>query len=366
MKKRILALCLAISMSVGVSGCGNDQKATDSTDIETDSSKDSEDILAYEDPDSLPVYAYTGTEEYLDVISEYLIDKSQSTQADDTADVLIPFSIVAETDDSNPDDIVVYGSYNIDGYELMNTTLVAGYGSRGNGAFHIRKNTDGSYEVVNAQLPEVEEEEAEVFAPVDGLYERIVALTDDERMQARAEAIAGYVNTNGLNITQWQDYGWAPVSVLNAPPTPEEAQFYTYHSNLGYEVTYDLRELSLSRSDEEDMFGKVEENDTGTLMVAEKADSINSDEVLLAAAGLDADDIDISDAIIGDDIACRRAEWNEDLEDGRIFRYICYAVPLKEDILTIKLETTYEKGVSEMSLEDLEREFSSVLSTFAM
>lgn len=375
MKK--FSIITATALCLFLAGCGAGQTADndagneevadaafDEEQTAKDASLGQEDTAAYEDPDSLPAYTYEGGEEYLDVISDYLIEDSRNTQTDDTTDVYIPYSIVVETEDSNPDDIVVYGSFNIDGYELLNTTLVAGYGSRGDGAFHIKKNADGSYEVISADLPMVDEDEKEVFAPVDGLYERVTALSEDELGQARATAIAEYVNANGLNITQWQNYGWAPVSVLNAPPTPEEAQLYTYHSAQGYEITYDLREFSLSKSDEDDMFGKVEKSDTGTLMVIKKAGNADTDEALKAAA--EAEDIAISDAVIGDNIACRRTEWNEELEDGRIFRYICYAVPVDGDALTVKIETTYKEGVSELSMEDLEREFESVLSTFAI
>ena len=371
MKKQIKMLMAASTMAILMAGCGGGQSpAAESVEeaVDTDAAAEdappaADELSAYEDPSSLPAYSYTGPEEYMDVISDYMIE----TNADDQSDVQIPFGIIVEKDETDPENITIYGSFNIDGYELRNTTLVASGGSRGSGAFHLKKADDGSVSVVDAELPEVDEDYPAVFAPVDGLYDRIVALSDEEISEARAEAIAGYVNTNGLNITQWQDYGWEPVPVANAPETPEEAQLYDYQSPLGYQMTYDLREFSLNASDGEDMFGKVEQDFTGTLMVVRKSESEEMDAALQAeAANANADDIAIEDAVIGDQLSCRRAEWNDELEDGRIFRYIGYAVPESDGILSILLETTYEEGGSEMSMSDLEDAFSDMVSSFSL
>ncbi len=324
---------------------------------------------AYEDPDSLPAYSYQGGEEYLDVISDYLVQYAKEGLTGDLPDVFIPFSIIVQTDDTNPEDIIAYGSYNIDGYDLYNTTLISHTGSRSFGAIHLKKNADGSCEVTDADLPLVEEECREVFAPVDGLYEKVMEVSDGKTDEARAEAIAEYVNTNGLNITQWQDYSHPPVPVLNAPETPEEAELYLYKSPQGYQLTYDLRELTLIASDYDDMFSKIEDPDvwSGTLMVVKKVQEEDADAAITAAlADTDAGKVTGEDAVMGGSIPCRRAAYDNKLEDGRIFRYVCYAVPASDGMMTVLIETTYEKGVSELSTEELEKTFETVLSTFSV
>ncbi len=321
----------------------------------------------YNDPKSLPEYKYSGSEEYLDVINSYLVKDEIDGRGTDLSDVYIPFSIIVGTDDSDPSDIIAYGSYNIDGYDLKNTTLVSVSGSRSDGAFHLKKDSDGSVSVVSADLALVEEDSLEIFAKVPDLYKKVIALTNGPADEAREEAIASYVSDNKLNITQWQDYGHEPHAVLNAPATPEDAQAYTYVSPFGYEITYDLRKYAQMSTSEEDTFDTIEEQWTGTFMIIKRFDGDDADEAISAALSYtDATAPASSDAKLVGSIPCKRAEINEPLEDGRIFRYICYAVPAKSGMITVLIETTYEKGVSEMSIEDLEKSFEGILSTFKL
>lgn len=338
-----------------------EEVSEDASEEESDSS----------DSASLPRYVYTGTEEYLDVISEYMI-KDAEEGFDPATGVFIPFTFIAGADDSDPEDIKVYGEFDIDGYDLLNTTLVCCNGGRSRGIIHLKKEDDGSYSVVDAELPYTEEETVQLFEGHDDMYSILTALTDDEKNEKRAEAIAEYVNTNGLNITQWQDYNWKPVAVLNAPETAEEDQFYEYTGDMGYTITYDLREYSMSPSAESDMLGKIEDEYTGTFMLVKKTGLSDADETLQVTADEtvwtpDNDeatiDIDITDATIGDGIGCRRAAWDVDLEDGRIFRYIAYVIPDEEGTLAFILETTYDKGINDMSTEDLDESFKTVLDS---
>ena len=324
------------------------------------------DLSNYDDPKILPAFKYTGNGLYMDIISDYLVDMAREYGGGDS-DVYIPFGTVIQIDDSDQSDIIAYGIYCYDGYKLLNTTLVSSSGARNYGAFHLKKGDDGKVSIASADLPEVEEESREVFAPVPGLYEKVIAFSDEKIDMLREETIASYVNTNGLNITQWQDYGHAPKPVINAPDTPEEAQHYTFTSPIGYTMTYDLRDYSLQSTEEDDMYGKVEEGFTGTLMVVKKHSGSDTEAAIeQALSGVGATDLEAADDTIGDSIPCRRAEYDEKLEDGRIFRYVCYAVPSGSDVITVLIETTVEKGVSEMSVEELKEEFKDMLASFTL
>ena len=344
-----------------------DPAKTDATaEAKTASGSEPGELSDYDDPKSLPAFKYTGNGLYMDVISDYLVDMAREYGGGDS-DVYIPFGTVVQIDDSDPSDIIAYGIYSYDGYKLLNTTLVSTSGARNYGAFHLEKGEDGKVSIASADLPEVEEESREVFAPVPGLYEKIIALSDEKLDVLREETIASYVNTTGLNITQWQDYGHDPKPVINAPDTPEEAQHYTFTSPIGYTMTYDLREYTLQSTEEDDMYGKVEEGFTGTLMVVKKHSGSDTGAAIeQALSGVGATDLAAADDTIGDNIPCRRAEYDEQLEDGRIFRYVCYAVPSGSDVITVLIETTVEKGVSEMSVEELKEEFKDMLESFTL
>ena len=67
-----------------------------------------------------------------------------------------------------------------------------------------------------------------------------------------------------------------------------------------------------------------------------------------------------------DNISCKRAVYDEDISDGRIFRYICYAVPAGDKTITIYLHTAVQEGVSELTVEELEKTFEETLKTFTV
>lgn len=389
MKRKIIATIVSLTLLAGLlTGCGNtaaelpqDTKADETVQPEADPAEEEESTIAdagvveeesaedtevsesdYDDPNNLPTYSYQGTEPYMDVICDYLVESERGNFSD--AGVFIPFGLIVEVDDSDPKNIIAYGAFDIEGFDLYNTTLISTCASYGSGAIYLETNDDGTYTVTDSDIPLMEEECREVFAPVKGLYEKVTAASDREIPGIREQAIADYINTNGLNITQWQDFGHLPVPVLNAPPTPEEAQFYHYVSKFGYEITYDLRALSLLASDEDDMYGTVEETWTGTLMVIEKQEESDADAAIAAAlSDAGAGQLESTAATVNG-IECRRAVYDEQLDDGRIFRYICYAVPAGDQMFTIRLDTTWEAGVSEMTADDLDQVFESTLATF--
>ncbi len=337
--------------------------------VEESADESPNDDKPYNDPKSLPLYEYRGDEEYLGVISDYMIRRDMETNGENAADVYIPFSIIGQTDDKNPDDILVYGSFNICGYDLRNSTLVAVSGACDAGIFHLKKVGDGEYEVTSADLPLAEQESVKLFAPIPGLYDKIMAAYDEEGKGLQKEAIADYINANGLYISQWQDFGRAPEPVLNALPTPDEENYYTHTSRFGYSVTYDLREFSYTDTGDEEIYGKIEADDvwTGTMMSCKGVDTDDAKTAIAdALSDTGAEAFDITDSVIGNNISCKRAAYDEKLSDGRIFRYICYAVPADGKTVTVVIHTTVEEGASGLSAEELENTFGETLKTFTV
>lgn len=336
---------------------------------ETEPADEAVDESPYDDPKSLPLYKYQGDDKYLGVISDYMIAEDMEMNGENAADVYIPYSIIAHTDDRNPDDILVYGSFNRCGYNLLNSTLVAESGSWDAGIFHLKKTGDGDYEVTGADLPMTEQESIKLFDPLPGLYDKLMATFDETGDELRQEEIAKYINTNGLYITQWQEYGYAPKPVLNAPPTPEEENFYTHTSQMGYSLTYDLRKFSYRGDATGESYLKIEPDATwtGTSMNVNSFDTEDAGKAIAEALSFtDAKTFDISDSVFGDNISCKRAVYDEDISDGRIFRYICYAVPAGDKTITIYLHTAVQEGVSELTVEELEKTFEETLKTFTV
>ncbi|MBQ8665468.1 MAG: hypothetical protein IJ526_01215 [Lachnospiraceae bacterium] len=346
-----------------------DTQPAEETEPADESADEAVDESPYDDPKSLPLYKYQGDDKYLGVISDYMIAEDMEMNGENAADVYIPYSIIAHTDERNPDDILVYGSFNRCGYDLLNSTLVAVSGSWDAGIFHLKKTGDGDYEVTGADLPMTEQESIKLFDPLPGLYDKLMATFDETGDELRQEEIAKYINTNGLYITQWQEYGYAPKPVLNAPPTPEEENFYTHTSQMGYSLTYDLRKFSYRGDATGESYLKIEPDATwtGTSMNVNSFDTEDAEKAIAEALSFtDAESFDISDSVFGDNISCKRAVYDEDISDGRIFRYICYAVPAGDKTITIYLHTAVQEGVSELTVEELEKTFEETLKTFTV
>lgn len=372
MKKRMAFVLSLLILSLSVLGCGAKETAAPATDTpDGDVNGSTVEDVAEEPAENtsvslpLPAYKYAGDEEYLAEISDYLIDYYGKEAGLDDLDVLIPYSIIVQTDENSVDDIVVYGSFNIDGYTLRNTTLCSGPGARSYGIFHISK-ADGNVTITDGQLSQTYYDMQDMFSPIDGLLDKINALSMEDIEKARVQSIEEYVTSNNLGITQWQDFGRAPEAIAGAT-TSDEDEMYTFKSNFDYEITYDLRKITLSSIGEEgDMFGRVESGDfySGTFMVIctsaysdpEKAVYENNTDINLK-------DLEFTDTTIGS-YPAKRAEWTEKTDDGSEMRYVFYGIDVKETVITVKLSTTHSEKVPEMSIEELDEFFADTLATF--
>ena len=372
MKKRMAFVLSLLILSLSVLGCGAKETAAPATDTpDGDVNGSAVEDVAEEPAENasvslpLPAYKYTGDEEYLAEISDYLIDYFGKEAGLDDLDVLIPYSIIVQTDENSEDDIVVYGSFNIDGYTLRNTTLCSGPGARSYGIFHISK-ADGNVTITDGQLSQTYYDMQDMFSPIDGMLDKINALSDEDIEKARVQSIEEYVTSNNLGITQWQDFGRAPEAIAGAT-TSDEDEMYTFKSNFDYEITYDLRKITLSSIGEEgDMFGRVESGDfySGTFMViCTSAYSDPEKAVYENNTDISPKDLEFTDTTIGS-YPAKRAEWTEKTDDGSEMRYVFYGIDVKETVITVKLSTTHSEHVPEMSIEELDEFFADTLATF--
>lgn len=372
MKKRMAFVLSLLILSLSVLGCGAKETAAPATDTpDGDVNGSTVEDVAEEPAENtsvslpLPAYKYAGDEEYLAEISDYLIDYYGKEAGLDDLDVLIPYSIIVQTDENSVDDIVVYGSFNIDGYTLRNTTLCSGPGARSYGIFHISK-ADGNVTITDGQLSQTYYDMQDMFSPIDGLLDKINALSMEDIEKARVQSIEEYVTSNNLGITQWQDFGRAPEAIAGAT-TSDEDEMYTFKSNFDYEITYDLRKITLSSIGEEgDMFGRVESGDfySGTFMViCTSAYSDPEKAVYENNTDISPKDLEFTDTTIGS-YPAKRAEWSEKTDDGSEMRYVFYGIDVKETVITVKLSTTHSEHVPEMSIEELDEFFADTLATF--
>ena len=165
---------------------------------------------------ALPPYEYPGPELFYFLLYQYLIDEFGGQY--EKADVTIPCPIIIAEDESDKDDIKVWGDFQIYNYNLNGDILETV--SRGSypGLIHL-KSTDAGYDITGMELvgdgADFEPTAKEIFGKS---YEDFLesSANEEDRDAIRAQIIANYVYDKDLSIKAFQDYGWDPV------PLPEE------------------------------------------------------------------------------------------------------------------------------------------------
>lgn len=148
----------------------------------------------------------TAIEDYL--VNEFGKEYSQG-------DVCIPYAYVITSDDSNPDDILVWGDFWVFNYGVSGDTLKTVSGGDHPGLMHLKK-TENGYEVTSfdavadgaENLPSAQRifgENYDAFAEFIGDSEKRESL----RMRATAE----YLKKHNMAATMLQDFGWPAVAL---------------------------------------------------------------------------------------------------------------------------------------------------------
>ncbi|MBO5552025.1 MAG: hypothetical protein J5966_08700 [Lachnospiraceae bacterium] len=173
----------------------------------------------------LPPYEYPGPELFYSVVYKYVTD--EFGKGYDKSDVSIPCILVAYVDESNKDDILVYGDFWVMNYDLEGDTLMNKSGGSYPGVMHLKSTREG-YDVTKMDIVEDgsnwDKSAREIFGE---RYDECMKLISDDKLRekTRAQIIANYVAANNLAVTQYQDYGWDPVKL------PEE-NIDTFYSDL--------------------------------------------------------------------------------------------------------------------------------------
>ncbi len=173
----------------------------------------------------LPAYEYPGPEVYYHVLYEYLVENFDFSSSD--SETCIPCPMIVYEDESNKDDILVYGDFWVESYYLDGDIMKATSGGSFPGCIHM-KQTDSGYEVTGMDRVEDGSSYEPTAKKIFGKYydEFIKTTSDtDKRNGTRAQIVANYAAANNLDVTAIQDYGWDPI------PIPEE-NIDSFYSDL--------------------------------------------------------------------------------------------------------------------------------------
>ena len=151
---------------------------------------------------------------YFTAIDKYLVEKIAPGYAD--AEICIPFNNYVAVDESNADDILVWGDFWVLNYTQAGDTLKCVSGGNHAGKMHVRQLGDNGFEVTSFE----QVGDGSTFLPTakaifgDKLDAFMAAYSDqDAREEKRKEVIAGYVGEHNLPVKVYQDYGWPAVPI---------------------------------------------------------------------------------------------------------------------------------------------------------
>ena len=159
------------------------------------------------------------------MLYQYVIDNLANAYSD--TEVSIPCPVILTIDESNKDDIKVYGDFWVFNYYLDGDIMKNTSGGSYPGCIHVKSSADG-YEVTGMDMVEDGNQYIPTAKKIFGnYYEDFMKLEEDldGREATRAQIIANYVAANGLNVAAYQDMGWDPVLL------PEE-NIDSFYSNL--------------------------------------------------------------------------------------------------------------------------------------
>ena len=174
---------------------------------------------------TLPAYEYPGPELFYSVLYQYMVDNLVDVYSD--REVNIPCPVILTIDESNKDDIKVYGDFWMFNYYLDGDIMKTSSGGSFAGCIHVKSASEG-YEVTEMDMVGDGSQYLPTAKKIFGeKYDEFQKIARDEegREKVRAQIIANYVSANSLTVTAYQDSGWDPV------PLPEE-NIDSFYSNL--------------------------------------------------------------------------------------------------------------------------------------
>ena len=154
------------------------------------------------------------TETFFTAIDKYLTEEIGSKYLQ--GEVCIPFHPYVEVDESNGDDILVWGDFWVMNYSVSGDTLKTVSGGDHPGKMHVRQTPEGHFEVTSFEVvgdgSEMEPSARRIFGEHFDAFQKS---NSDEKLRenVRMDAVAGYVRDHQLPVKFVKDYGWPEIRI---------------------------------------------------------------------------------------------------------------------------------------------------------
>ena len=153
-------------------------------------------------------------ETYFTAIDKYLTEQIGSLYSQ--GEICIPFHDYVAVDESNSEDILVWGDFWVFNYDRTGDTLKTVSGGNHPGLMHVRQTGGTHFEVTSfdqvADGSDNEPSAKKIFGEKYSDY--VAACADDaKREKVRTEAISDYITSHDIPVTMYKDYGWPEVVI---------------------------------------------------------------------------------------------------------------------------------------------------------
>ena len=134
-------------------------------------------------------------------------------------EICIPYHSYVAVDESDGNDIQVWGDFWVENYRVSQDTLVFVSGGNHPGKMHVKKDSAGHFFVTAFEavgdgstfLPTAKA----IFGDKFDAFQKAYA-NHEEREKIRRNAIGAYVAKNHLAVKVYKDYGWPAVEIPEA------------------------------------------------------------------------------------------------------------------------------------------------------
>lgn len=198
LKMWMLAAILTLS-GVSMTNCGNKNAKQNEAKEETPAQPKTEVVEVKEEATCLTA------------VDDYLVNEIGKNYG--PSEVTIPCAFVVSTDESNSDDILVWGDFWVFNYDISGDTLKTASGGNHPGLMHVKK-TDNGFEVFGFDAVEDGAGNMESAKRIfGGNYDAFWELNSNQekREDMRLHITAEYVKKHNLPVKMLQDYGWPAV-----------------------------------------------------------------------------------------------------------------------------------------------------------
>ncbi|MBE5846121.1 MAG: hypothetical protein E7300_00385 [Lachnospiraceae bacterium] len=152
------------------------------------------------------LYAFSGFNPVLAGAYNYLaFDKAQGF---DPGHAIIPYVCIVDMDESDPEDVLLYGDFYLWEFEKQEDTLKCVSSSHIPGVMHMKRTGDNEAAIYDAFAFDEGLTDADVVSLFGSYYDHYITLSSDKEMRdsEMAQIIADYVHANRLEVGKYQLY----------------------------------------------------------------------------------------------------------------------------------------------------------------